>query len=288
MPYLQPFDPWKSPLCTCPPKYTLNPYTGCGHRCIYCYATSFIKNFYSPRPKKDFLKRIKKELTKLPQGALVSLSNSSDPYQPLEKNFQLTKKFLRLIQELNLNLRVLIITKSSLVERDISLLKNLRCAVSITITTFKYWKILEPGSSPPEERVEALKKLKTAGIPTILRLDPIIPEINETEVEEIIKKTADFVDHLITSTYKAKRDSLNRLVKAFPEKAKYLSFLYSKKGEKLSGSYYLPKELRKRIISRVYEIAKMYGLSFATCREGLKEFAFKERCDGSFLIDRFF
>ena len=56
MSYIQPFDPWKSPLCTCPPKYSLNPYTGCGHKCLYCYATSFIKNFYTPRPKKDFLK----------------------------------------------------------------------------------------------------------------------------------------------------------------------------------------------------------------------------------------
>jgi len=61
---LSPFDPWKHKLCTCPRKYSFNPYTGCGHRCVYCYAT-YIPNFFKVREKKNVFKRLEKELESL-------------------------------------------------------------------------------------------------------------------------------------------------------------------------------------------------------------------------------
>jgi DNA repair photolyase len=282
LPYLQPFDPWKSPLCTCPTKYSLNPYTGCGHRCLYCYATSFIKNFYHPRPKKEFLKIVEKELKKIPEGSLISLSNSSDPYQPLEKTHKLTRKFLELLLEKNY--RILIITKSDLVLRDLELLTKLRFAVSLTITSKTLYPKLEPFAPSYEKRLQAIKVLSEAKIPVSVRLDPIIPGLNEGEILEILDEIAPYVKHITVSTYKAKPDSLKRLIDAFPEKKSFFKKLYLKEGKRFGNAIYLRDEIRYKLIYPVYQKARRYNLSFATCREGLKDFENPEKCDGSFLI----
>jgi DNA repair photolyase len=282
LPYLQPFDPWKSPLCTCPIKYSLNPYTGCGHRCLYCYATSFIKNFYHPRPKKEFLKIVEKEFKKIPEVSLISLSNSSDPYQPLEKTYKLTRKFLELLLERNY--RILIITKSDLVLRDLELLTKLRCAVSLTITSKTLYQKLEPFAPSYEKRLQAIKILSEAEIPVSVRLDPIIPGLNEGEILEILDEIAPYVKHITVSTYKAKPDSLKRLIDAFPEKKSFFEKLYLKEGKRFGNAIYLRDEMRYKLIYPVYQKARRYNLSFATCREGLKNFENPGKCDGSFLI----
>jgi DNA repair photolyase len=282
MPYLQPFDPWKSPLCTCPTKYSLNPYTGCGHRCLYCYATSFIKDFYHPRPKKEFLRIIEREIKNIPEGSLISLSNSSDPYQPLEETYKLTRKFLELLLERNY--RILIITKSDLVLRDLELLAKLRCAVSLTITSKTLYPKLEPFAPSYEKRLQAIKALSEAKIPVSVRLDPIIPGLNEGEILEILDEIAPYVKHITVSTYKAKPDSLKRLIDAFPEKKSFFEKLYLKEGKRFGNAIYLRDEMRYKLIYPVYQKARRYNLSFATCREGLKDFKNPEKCDGSFLI----
>ena len=282
MPYIQPFDPWKSSLCTCPPKYSLNPYTGCGHRCLYCYATSFIKNFYRPRPKKDFLKVVERELKKLPENSLISLSNSSDPYQPLESTYKYTRNFLEFLAEKNY--RILIITKSDLILRDLDLLKNLRCAVSITITSKTLTSKLEPGAPSYERRINAIKSLYKANIPVSVRLDPVIPGLNEKEILEILDEVAPFIKHITASTYKAKPDSLKRLNDAFPEKRAFWEELYLKEGKRLGNAIYLKDKIRYELINPLYKKAKEYKISFATCREALKMFENPQKCDGSFLI----
>lgn len=283
MRYLQSFDPWKSSFCTCPSKYSLNPYTGCAHGCLYCYASSFIKNFYSPRPKKNFLKIVKKELEGLPKGTLISLSNSSDPYQPLEEVYKYTRGFLEML--VGRDFKVLILTKSSLVLRDLDLLKHIRCVVSLTITSKSNLTTkLEPGAPSYKERLKTIETLFQRGIPVSVRLDPIIPELNEGELLEILEEVAFWVRHITVSTYKAKFDSLKRLVQAFPKYQKVWEKLYLKEGERYQGVSYLKKDIRYALIKPFYEKAKKYGLSLATCREALKEFESLKNCDGSFLI----
>lgn len=282
MAYIVPFDPWKSEFCTCPPKYTLNPYTGCGHKCLYCYASSFIKNFYYPRPKKNFLKVISKELANLPKGSLISLSNSSDPYQPLEEKLNLTRNFLELL--LDYNFKVLILTKSDLVLRDIDLLKKIKCAVTITLTSKTLSSVLEPGAPSFERRFNAIKILSKENIPVGVRLDPIIPYINEEEILEIAKEVIPYVKHVTVSTYKAKPDSLKRLSECFPKFETLWKELYYEKGEKYRGSFYLQKDLRRSLIQKVYDVCKPFRINFATCRENLKEFIKPGLCDGSHLI----
>ena len=109
---LRPFDPWKNPLCTCPPKLSLNPYTGCQHGCIYCYASSYIPRFQECRPKVDLLKRLEKELAKINPDTLVAMSNSSDPYPPMEEELRLSRGCLQILKRMDC--RVQVVTKSDI------------------------------------------------------------------------------------------------------------------------------------------------------------------------------
>jgi len=277
------FDPWKSPLCTCPKKYSLNPYTGCSFSCIYCYITGFIKDAFKVRAKKDIIKRVKRDIKRMDKNLFVSMSNSSDPYPYIERNLYITREILKLFREEGV--RVLIVTKSDLVKRDIDILKDMNVAVSITITTFKeVYKKIEPFAPPPERRLEAIKILYENGIPVILRLDPIIPFVNDDEdsIKEVIKKTSLYIKQVITSTLKPRRDSLKRFKENLPDIYPRLKALYI---ESFHGSFYLPKNIRLKLITMVREITRSYNLDFSSCREGFPELNTKS-CDGSDFIDR--
>lgn len=282
---IRPFDPWGSACCTCPKKFSFDPYTGCGHKCVYCYATSYIQNFYFPRRKKDLLKRIMKDLEKIPENSIISISNSSDPYQPLEEKFKEFRECLKIFQ--NYHFRILIITKSDLVLRDIDLLKNLKCAVTITITTFQkeILKKLEPNAPSSEKRLEALRILTENKIPTGLRFDPIFPYLNDDEIEEIVKKAKKTkIKHIVASTFKPRFDSWKRFEKKFPKVAKKLKPIYFEKGKKIKNSWYLPENLRRELIEKVFLTCQKYQISFANCREGFLDLKSSLSCDGSHLI----
>jgi DNA repair photolyase len=279
------FDPWRSKLCTCPFKYSFSPYVGCSHGCLYCYASSYIRDFYKPRIKKDVLKNLKKEIVKIKENKYVSIANSSDPYQHLEEKYRLTREALKIF--LQHKFRVMIITKSDLVIRDIDVLKNSKVAVSITITTLDKEKAkkLEPNAPNPERRLEALRILSENNIPTIARIDPIIPFINDYEIEEIVKEVKNVgVKHIVSSTYKVRMDNWKRMNEVFTEETKKLEILYFKHGEKYNGYYYLPKNYRYILMKKVFEEAKKNNLTFAVCREGFIEFNSAKSCDGSHLI----
>ncbi len=266
------FDPWRSRLCTCPHKFTLNPYTGCAHGCIYCYARSYIKDFSRPRPKKNLLVNVLHDLDRLPKGALISMSESSDPYTPPEETLGLTRKVIKAI--LARGFRLLLVTKSDLVTRDTDLLKDGGVAVSITITTLKdeLAKKIEPGAPPPSQRVKAVERLSRSSIPVTVRIDPIIPRVNDglDDLRELIDAVADAgVKQVTTSTYKARWDSLARLSKVFPHLKDWFYSTYISKGEKVGGYFYLPREIRLRYMLTVMKLALDKGLAFATCREGL-------------------
>ena len=89
---LRPFDPWKSPLCTCPAKMSLNPYTGCPHGCIYCYASSVSPTFRRVSSQSRSLKTPGKRFGKIKPHTLVAMSNSSDPYPSMEKELRLVSR----------------------------------------------------------------------------------------------------------------------------------------------------------------------------------------------------
>lgn len=282
---IRPFDPWKSSLCTCPKKFSFSPYTGCGHCCIYCYATSYIPNFYFPRRKKNLFERLKRDLEKIPENSIISISNSSDPYQPLEEKFKDFRECLKIFQ--NFNFKILIITKSDLVLRDIDLLKNLKCAVTITITTLnqKIAKKLEPQTPLPKERLNALKILAENKIPVGLRLDPVFLFLTDGEIEEIIKRAKEAnIKHIVVSIFKPRKDSWKRFEEVFSKISKKLKPLYFEKVEKIQNSFYLAKDLRRNLLERVFKVCQKYKIPFACCREGFSNLKSAKFCDGSWLI----
>lgn len=281
------FDPWGSPLCTCPPKYSLQPYTGCSHFCLYCYATAYIGRRPST-PKKNFIERLMYDVKYVINPKYhVDMSTSSDPYPPEEANYRLTRTALTILVEHGI--KVLIITKGSLVARDADVMKRGRVAVTMTITTMDAGLAskLEPGAPPPRERVEALRRLSKKGVPVGLRLDPVIPLLTDDEhtVREVLEAAREAgVGFVVTSTYKARPDNLKRMMEAFPDLAGKWYRLYVKEGRWMYGYWYLDVRLRKRIIELVRREALRLRMEFATCREGMVHLHTAPTCDGSHLI----
>lgn len=166
-------------------EWTLNPYVGCQHGCVYCYAR-FMKRFTGHREKwGEFVdvkinapELLKKELEikKIKTGARVWISGVCDCYQPLEEKYERTKKCLEIFAEHGWPITIQ--TKSPLVLRDIEILKKLKdCQVFFTITTGdeRIRKIFEPNASSIKKRIEALEILHSQGIETCAMIAPILP-----------------------------------------------------------------------------------------------------------------
>lgn len=269
-------------MCTCPPKLTLNPYSGCDHQCVYCYASSYIPNFSDCRPKKDLLQNLKWEAAKL-KGEIVSIANSSDPYPRAEATAGLTRKCLEILAQSDC--RIQIITKSNIVVRDDDLLSKTCSTVAMTITTDNenIAKQIEPHAPSPSERLRAAEDLTRKGIPVSVRIDPVIPFVNDKPEKLIATLASIGVKHVTSSTYKVKPDNWRRLTVAMPEVAEKLKPLYFQQGEKIGGNTLLPKELRFKLMKNVRDLVTTNGMKFGVCRENLSQLN-TASCDGSWLL----
>jgi len=284
VPLISRFDPWRSGLCTCPPKLTFNPYTGCDHQCVYCYASSYIPSFSDCRPKKDLLAALKREAAKL-NGETVSVANSSDPYPCAEASTGLTRRCLEILAESNCKIQIM--TKSNIVVRDDDLLSKVPSTVALTITTDddNLAKLIEPHAPLPSQRLRAAQDLIKKGIPVSVRIDPIILLVNDQPPKLIADLASIGVKHLTCSTYKAKPDNWMRLAQAMPKVAEKLKPLYFQQGEKIGGNTLLSKELRFRLLKGIRDLAVANNMKFGVCREGLAELN-TAPCDGSWLMPK--
>jgi len=228
------------------------------------------------------LLRLEREAAKL-DGEIISISNSSDPYPTIEAEKRLTRQCLEILSRSNCKIQI--ITKSNLVVRDIDLLKKFPSMVALTVTMDEdhLSRVLEPHAPPSSERLEAVERLVEEGIPTSVRIDPIIPYVNENS-ESLMERIASLgVKHVTCSTYKVKMDNWQRLKLALPQIAEKLKPLYFEKGERIGGYLYLPKDLRLRLMENLAVMAKKYGLRFGVCREGFSHLN-TAQCDGSWLL----
>jgi DNA repair photolyase len=278
------FDPWRSSLCTCPPKLTFNPYTGCDHFCVYCYASGYIPNFSTCRPKKDLLVRLEREATQL-RGETVSIANSSDPYPRLESTLGITRECLKILMKSDCKLQI--ITKSNIITRDADLLTEMPSAVALTITTDDdhIAKLLEPQAPPPTEHLKTAENLTRKGIPVSVRIDPVIPLVND-KPGKLVEMLSDIgVKHITSSTYKAKIDNWHRFESVFPQVAHKLKVQYFDKGERIGGNLLFPKSLRLELMKNIRDLANDHGLKFGVCREDLTELN-TAPCDGSWLLSQ--
>ncbi len=185
--------------------YSLNPYQGCEHGCSYCYARNS-HEFWGYSPGVDFERKImvkknapyllEKELQKASwEVHPISLSGNTDCYQPCEKKYGITRKLLEVLQRYNHP--VGIITKNSLVTRDVDILSDMAskrlAGVSISVTSLNEdtRRALEPRTASVRKRLEAIETLSKAGIPVNVMIAPIIPGITNHEVLNIIKEVSE-------------------------------------------------------------------------------------------------
>ena len=184
---------------------SLNPYRGCEHGCVYCYARP-THEYLGFSPGLDFETKImvKHEAPDLLRRELaakrwkpqtIAMSGVTDCYQPIERKLKLTRRCLEVLAECRNP--VGIVTKNSLVTRDLDLLQELAhyraVAVFISLTTLDadLRSVLEPRTSPPQARLRTIEKLAAAGIPVGVMTAPVIPAINDHEVPSLIAAAAD-------------------------------------------------------------------------------------------------
>lgn len=228
------------------------------------------------------LQRLQREAAKL-KGEIVSIANSSDPYPRVEAEALLTRMCLAILAQSCC--RIQIITKSTLVTRDVDLLGKVPSAVALTITTDDEdtAKLLEPHAPSPAERLKTVEALISKGIPVSVRVDPIIPFVNDNPERLIAALASLSVKHLTASTFKIKPDNWQRFTATMPRVAEKLKPLYFEQGEKAGGYTLLPNALRLNLLSRIRRLAAANGMRFGVCREGLTQLN-TAACDGSWLI----
>jgi DNA repair photolyase len=170
--------------------------------------------------------------------------------------------------------------------KDIDVLQKIPCMVSVTVLTTDDGLSgkLEPNAPVSSRRLKAIETLVEAGIPTTVRIDPVIPFLND-DLAELVEAVADLgVLHVTSSSYKVKPDNWKRFSTVFPEAAEKLRRLYFREGERIGRSTYLPKNIRFSLMKKTKELAEEHNLKFGCCREG---FSLNSAvCDGSWAIQK--
>lgn len=231
-------------------EWAINHYSGCMHSCIYCYARFVCRWRKQDEAWGEFVdvKTNAPELaareSKNKTGSVI-LCTTADPYQPIERKYRLTRKVL---QNLNPNMELCILTKSDLILRDIDIFRRFKnCALGLTITTLNenVRKVFEPFSSSSHARLEAVKKLKQEGFSTYVFVGPILPYL--TDLEELFREVSPFVDVLMFEDLNlspAKKEIFEAIKKNFPE--------LEDKYRNLSREFWLEKEKEIKRLGKKY------------------------------------
>src|SRR5881409_32600 len=184
---------------------SLNPYRGCEHGCIYCFARPFHEylgfsaglDFETKIVVKEDAPELMREELMSPrwQPEVIAISGVTDPYQPIERKLQITRRCLAVLAEFRNP--TAIITKNHLVTRDIDILSELAkydaisVAVSVTTLDANLANIMEPRTTTPQLRLAAIESLAKAGIPTTVMVAPVIPAITDHEMPAILRAARD-------------------------------------------------------------------------------------------------
>ncbi|MFD0988401.1 PA0069 family radical SAM protein [Methyloligella solikamskensis] len=183
---------------------SINPYRGCEHGCVYCFARP-THAFMGLSPGLDFETRLfakvnaaeqlKRELAHAKyKPATIAIGTNTDPYQPIDRQYALMRDILQVLDEANHP--VAIVTKSSLVLRDIDILSSMakrglaKVALSVTTLDRKLSRAMEPRAAAPEKRLETIAALNEASIPTSVMVAPVMPGLTDMEMERILERAS--------------------------------------------------------------------------------------------------
>jgi DNA repair photolyase len=180
---------------------SINPYRGCEHGCTYCYARPS-HAYMGLSPGLDFESRLfaKPNAAELLRAELsrpryeaktIALGTNTDPYQPIERRYQITRRVLEVLSETGHPAGI--VTKSALILRDIDLLADMarrglvKVALSVTTLDARLARSMEPRATTPLKRIEAIRRLAEAGVPVGVMVAPVIPALNDSEIERILE-----------------------------------------------------------------------------------------------------
>jgi DNA repair photolyase len=183
---------------------SINPYRGCEHGCIYCFARP-THAYLGLSPGLDFETKLfaKPDAPKLLERELsasgyvprtIAIGTNTDPYQPIEREHQIMRRILEVLDRFGHP--VGIVTKSALILRDVDLLARMaerhlvKVALSVTTLDGKLARLMEPRASAPQRRLDALRQLASAGVPASVMVAPVIPALNDSEIERILDSAA--------------------------------------------------------------------------------------------------
>src|SRR5829696_4919686 len=264
-----------------PFKWSLNPYAGCAHACVYCYARSHYALAGHGEPGREFETRIlvktnfaevlRRELGR-PRWTFetVAVGTVTDCYQPAEGRFRITRAALEALRDVANPLGM--VTKSPLVLRDLDILAPLARAAKVrvffTITTvdLSLWRTLEPGTANPFKRLEVMRRLNEAGVPSGVLLAPILPGITDStaSLEAVAEAAADHnAAFLGTSTLRlapvVKQEYLGFVDGAYPD-------LLPRYERAYVGSN-APRDYQRALDERVERIRSRYGFAEDSMRK---------------------
>ncbi len=235
-------------------EWVLNPYIGCSHGCIYCYA-DFMKRFTNHTEDWGTFVDVKinsPELTKNVKGSVL-FSSVTDPYQAIEGKYKITRECLKKLTETDVE----VLTKSHLVTRDIDIFKKFRkikVGMSLGVLDDNVARKIEPFVSSPSKRIEALKELFSNGIYTYCFVSPIFPEISE--VEEIIDAVKYFVNEIWFENLNIRGNNRLRILNFIKEHDESLLDLY----RNISDSYW--ERVKEKIVKKCEKEKIKYKIFF--------------------------
>ena len=257
-----------------PFTWTINPYRGCEFACKYCYAR-YTHEFMEMRDGVDFEQKIyvkqhaadllRQELRRVKPGEEIAMGTATDPYQPAERRYEVTRAILEELSR-HEGLELGIVTKSNLVLRDVDVLQRVarknRLSVNLTITTLNadLARILEPRAPRPDLRLEAMSKLNQAGINAGVICAPVLPGITDSprDLEALVRATAQAGGkHIFANPLFLKPCSaavfLPFLEKEFPS-------LVESYRQRYKDRAFLPKTYHQRLSQLMARLRQKYGI----------------------------
>ena len=257
-----------------PFTWTINPYRGCEFACKYCYAR-YTHEFMELRDGIDFEQKIfvkqhaadllRQELRHVKTGEDIAIGTATDPYQPAERRFEVTRAILEELAR-HSGLEVGIVTKSNLVLRDVEVLKQVaknNCLfVNITITTLNVdlARILEPRAPRPDLRLEAMQKLNQAGIAAGVICAPVLPGITDSprDLEALVRATVQAGGKYIYANSLFLKPCSSAVFMPFLEKE--FPQLVKSYQQRYKGRAFLPASYRKRLSQLMKRLREKHGV----------------------------
>jgi len=256
-------------------RWSLNPYTGCAHRCTFCFVRAFERRADRPsddrygtsiRVKTNVAEVLDRELSRKSwKRELVAIGTATDPYQPAEGRYRLTRGCLERLAEHRTPLHL--ITRGPLIVRDVDVLSEAarRAAVSITFSIptldHEIWRKTEPGTSPPERRLAILRRLVDSGLDVGVGMAPILPGLSDApeQLAEVVRAAREagatgVWANLLYLRPGTREHFLDHLGRDWPELLPRYLALYD-------GRAYLSRETTEPVRKTVRELVRRHGVA---------------------------